>query len=349
MQRFIYRSVFPVTFYIAARRRLLDVICTADPLGRDDALALLRVFGFAEGLEIAVERSGAHVTFSQALLTVFLPSPLPDPAPRIDGGHPGMLQYGRTPEDPSPAGEDGAAGGNDPADDDSPEGGQAMCCRYFIDDKVDEFADLFEQAAASPLAAKMVARIGRPLRTSGEISPGDIVPVIARDKKGAVRAFPMMWGFAPSSAEGEKNASRRGAPLFNARVETASVRPAFAEAWASHRCVIPASYFFEWGPPPEDPDAPAVLAKNGRARYVIQPRAASVVRLAGLYHTERRGDLTYPAFTVLTRDSAGDMKAVHDRMPVMLPADLTELWTDPAADPAKIVRCALTDLFVEAG
>ena len=26
-----------------------------------------------------------------------------------------------------------------------------MCCRFFIDYKVDEFADLFEQAAASPL------------------------------------------------------------------------------------------------------------------------------------------------------------------------------------------------------
>ena len=344
MQRFIYRSVFPLTVYITRTARFLDVICAADSLKREEALALLRVFGFVEALEISLERSGAHLTFSQRLLTVFLPAaPAADSAPRLDAGHPGMLQYEKT----SPAASDpGNAGG---AENGEREGECAMCCRYFIDDKVDEFAAFFEQAAASPLTEKMVARIGKPLRTSGEINPCDIVPVIARDKKGTVRAFPMVWGFSPASLGDGQSGPRRSAPLFNARVETASSKPSFSEAWSSHRCAVPASWFFEWGPPPADPDAPVTLAKNGKARYVIQPRGASVTWLAGLYHTENRGGLTYPAFTVLTRDSAGDMRGVHDRMPVMLPSDLAELWTDPAADPAKIVKCALTDLFVEVG
>ena len=127
-----------------------------------------------------------------------------------------------------------------------------MCCRYYIEE-IEEMQVIVSDMMRSSLVRKWNELF--PIKTYGEMSPTDIVPVIARDKKGAVRAFPRMWGFAPSSAEGEKNASRRSAPLFNARVETASVRPAFAEAWASHRCVIPASYFFEWGPPPEDPDA----------------------------------------------------------------------------------------------
>jgi hypothetical protein len=33
---------------------------------------------------------------------------------------------------------------------------------------------------------------------------------------------------------------------MNARTETAPVKPTFKEAWASHRCIIPASWYYEW-------------------------------------------------------------------------------------------------------
>ena len=167
MQRFIYRSVFPLTVYITETSRFLDVICAADSLKRDEALALLRVFGFVEALEISLERSGAHLTFSQRLLTVFLPdAPAADSAPRLDAGHPGMLQYEKT----SPAASDpGNAGG---AENGEREGECAMCCRYFIDDKVDEFAAFFEQAAASPLTEKMWRGSAGP-----SVPPGRSIPV----------------------------------------------------------------------------------------------------------------------------------------------------------------------------
>lgn len=34
--------------------------------------------------------------------------------------------------------------------------------------------------------------------------------------------------------------------VFNARVESAKNKPTFKDAWKSHRCIIPASYYFEW-------------------------------------------------------------------------------------------------------
>ena len=214
-----------------------------------------------------------------------------------------------------------------------------MCCRYFIDDKVDEFAEYFEQATASPLAQKMVARLGRPLKTTGEINPTDMVPVIARDKKGTVRFFPMVWGFAPEG--------RRTASLFNARAESASEKPAFKDAWTSRRCIVPASYFFEWGPPPEGETVP--LTKAGKARYVIQPDGFYTTWMAGLYRMETDGNLTYPSFTILTRDSAGTMRSIHDRMPVIFRQDDIEYWIDPEEDPKRIIKLSLTDLYVMAG
>ena len=327
MQRFIYRSIFPITFYVARTARYLDVICTVDYLRREETVALLHTFGFVDGMEILIERSGPHITFSQDLLCAEV---------TLDTATLRMLQYIHPSS--SPPGGDEANGR---------EGDPSMCCRYFIDDKVDEFAEYFEQAATSALTSKMVARLGRPLKTSGEINPSDMVPVIARDKKGSVRAFPMVWGFAPSQDARFKMKS--SSPLFNARIETAAEKPTFSEAWKSHRCVIPASYFFEWGPPPMDEDAPVQLTRAGKARYIIQPRGASVTWMAGLYRTETDGDLSYPSFTILTRDSTGDMTRVHDRMPVMLPETLIASWTDPAENPSWITRSAITRLMVEAG
>ena len=309
---YIYRSFFPIIFFVSESSRLLDVICTVDFLSQEETLALLAYFGFVRGMHIGVSRKGAHVTFIQELITVRIPEPL-------DTLLNPMIQYVESEDRQEEI---------------------AMCCRYYIDDKADEFAEYFEQAAASPLKDKMVARLARPLKTAGEISPTDMVPVLARDKKGSIRAFPMVWGYTPDPP-------RRGRPLVNARVETAAVVPSFRDAWASHRCIVPASYFFEWGPPKTEENVR--LTKAGKARYIIQPTGTSATWLAGLYHTEKVNDLTYPSFTILTRSSAGEMCAIHDRMPVILPSSLLEDWITPQNDPAKLIRHALTDLYVAAG
>lgn len=52
----------------------------------------------------------------------------------------------------------------------------------------------------------------------------------------------MRWGLIPSWA---KDATI-GARMINARAETAAEKPAFKEAIARRRCIVPADGFYHW-------------------------------------------------------------------------------------------------------
>ena len=57
-----------------------------------------------------------------------------------------------------------------------------MCCRYWMESSP-ELRPFVEAANRSPLRAKMVARLARPLKTAGEIRPTDMVPAVAPGKR----------------------------------------------------------------------------------------------------------------------------------------------------------------------
>ena len=99
-----------------------------------------------------------------------------------------------------------------------------MCCRYYIEPESAFLEQLGDVAANTPLRKRMLQDIPKPLKTSGEIRPGDIAPVIATSKRGNKACFPMLWGF---------NSGNRSL-LPNARAETAAVKPLFQIAWRSH-------------------------------------------------------------------------------------------------------------------
>ncbi len=99
-----------------------------------------------------------------------------------------------------------------------------------------ELRPFVEQVNRAPLKEKMVSKLARPIKTSGEIRPTDMVPVVAPSPKGEAVVYPMVWGFSNPKA---------GSPIVNARVETASSKSLWKEAWEKHRCVIPASWYYE--------------------------------------------------------------------------------------------------------
>ena len=207
-----------------------------------------------------------------------------------------------------------------------------MCTRYYVE-LSPELRPYVEAASLTPLKAEMVSVLGKKFKAEGEIRPTDMAAVIASGRDGKQAVFPMVWGYHITGIDH---------PVVNARVESAKDKTSFAIDWARHRCIVPASYYFEW----EHIKRPDGAVKTGQ-KYAIQPRNATVTYLAGLYRIEEERGLKYPVFTVLTREPCEALARIHDRMPVILPGDAIDDWINPDADPAGIVTQALTDMVVE--
>jgi putative SOS response-associated peptidase YedK len=143
---------------------------------------------------------------------------------------------------------------------------------------------------------------------------------------GKKSVFPMKWGFTEKSL------------LMNARAETAAVKPAFKEAWARHRCIIPASYYFEWE---------HLISNDGKKhtgdKYLIQPKDSRVTWLCGLYRFEN----DMPVFTILTREADEGIRFIHDRMPLIMPDHLVDEWIKPVADPKLLIKESVTEMIAE--
>ena len=209
-----------------------------------------------------------------------------------------------------------------------------MCCRYYMESSP-ELRPFVERAMRSPLRERMITKLCRPLKTEGEIRPTDIVPVVARSaKEQTPTVYPMVWGF--------QNPKGNGPPLLNARVETAAEKPFWREAWNAHRCVIPASWYFEWE---------HLVGTDGRKKtgpkYMIQPKGSSIAYLAGLYQIEEIHGIKLPVFTILTREPGEAIRFIHDRMPVILPGESVRAWISAEGLPGEIIKSALTEMYFE--
>lgn len=207
-----------------------------------------------------------------------------------------------------------------------------MCYRFYME-MSSELRPYVEAAGKSTLTQKMITQLGKPLTTEGEIFPSSMVPVIAPNKDGAETVFSMVWGFDI------KGLSR---PVMNARVESASWKVSFREAWKKRRCIIPASWYFEWEHIPQD---------NGKmktgTKYAIQPAGTDITYLAGLYQMQEFMELKYPVFTILTREPTQYIMRIHDRMPLILPKECIGDWISPDGKPEDILPYAVTDLIAE--
>ncbi len=187
-----------------------------------------------------------------------------------------------------------------------------MCGRYYIEseDVVEELREIIEAVNRKVTEADKV-------KTSGEVFPTNVVPVLAGGK-----VVPMKWGYKGQSL------------TVNARSETVTDKPMFRRSVVEARCLIPASGYYEWEPTEE--------GKKKRALFAPTP----VIYMAGIYRQEK--DLVLPSFVILTREAAPGIKHIHARMPVILAGDQRRAWLAGGANARGIIERAFEGIEARA-
>lgn len=152
-----------------------------------------------------------------------------------------------------------------------------------------------------------------PISPRYNIAPTQNVPVVFSDSEGT-HLDSMRWGLVPHWTK-ELVSSK---PLINARAETVAEKPSFRTPFKRHRCLVPASGFYEW-------------KREGTKKtpYYIHLADDAPMCFAGLWGTwdVEDGSLLH-SFTIITTFANELVKPIHDRMPVILRENDQELWLD---------------------
>ena len=194
-----------------------------------------------------------------------------------------------------------------------------MCARVTLTiDDIDEIAGMLD-AELSPEDARRYKR-------RYNVAPSDTHWML---EYGADRRVlvPAKWGYVPTSPPG-----RARKPLINVRGEQVGSGHGFREAFASRRCAVVTDGFFEWN--------------QRREPFWYHRPDGGLVLLAGLFQGAADAERE-PRFTVLTTRPNKLISAIHDRMPVIVPAARIDDWlTAPPAEAAALIAPAPEDTLI---
>jgi putative SOS response-associated peptidase YedK len=176
-----------------------------------------------------------------------------------------------------------------------------MCGRYYIEIEDSELRSIIAEVERNSSV------------NTGEIYPTNNVPVQAKD--GSITV--MRWGFPRFDGKGV---------IINARSETASSKTVFARPMMEGRCLVPASWYFEW-------------EKRGvqKVKYALMPQG-------GTKFDSKTGE---HSFVILTRPAWDGISFIHDRMPVILPKECHDEWLS-GHDPEGTMKWAINEMEYKA-
>jgi putative SOS response-associated peptidase YedK len=154
------------------------------------------------------------------------------------------------------------------------------------------------------------------------IAPSQDVVVVRLSASGGRELRLMRWGLVPAFAKDLSVGHR----LINARADALATRPALREAFRHRRCLVIASGFYEWQAGP-----------YGKTPYYLSSPDGALFAFAGLWDRWRspaRG--LVESCTIITTDPNELVRALHDRMPVVLTPQQAREWLDPRTEPARL-------------
>ncbi len=181
-----------------------------------------------------------------------------------------------------------------------------MCGRFTLTRSAAEVAEHFGLAAAPVLRPRF------------NVAPTQRVLAIRTPREGSGReAAQLHWGLVPFWAKHPRDAAKH----INARVETLAERPAFRDAAARRRCLVPADGFYEWRG-----------ARAERQPFHIALPEGELFAFAALHErwpTPEGG--TLESVAIVTTAATPNIKPLHARMPILIDPTAYAAWLSPDA------------------
>lgn len=223
-----------------------------------------------------------------------------------------------------------------------------MCSRYaFIPDSP-AWGDF--RAMLGGLAEELLALAAQP-----KLSPTDRVPIVIQQPGAPPQLVHARWGFVPHWW----NKPELPRLSFNARSEEAAVKPMWRDALRTTRCLIPATRWYEWQHL-HGAKVPHTLTPGDGRGFMFaglwslwRPRGKGSDEFSPAYgqteslRPENSSD-AFPTCVILTTEATAAVRAVHDRMPVVLAPQAWLRWLDPAQTGAAAALALLREHGVRA-
>ena len=152
----------------------------------------------------------------------------------------------------------------------------------------------------------------------------DLLPVVRYDRKAGECSLDILrWSLVPYWAK-DINV---GFANISAKAEGIENRPAFREAFARRRCLVPVNGFYEWK-----------KTVSGKQPYAIALADHPLMALAGLWENWRSpaGEWVR-SFAIITTTPNELCAELHDRMPVVLGRAAWPTWLgEEPAEPSEL-------------
>ena len=166
-------------------------------------------------------------------------------------------------------------------------------------------------------------KIASQLAPSYNIAPSQSVFAIDSNNQ----LVQLRWGLVPHWSK--EATVKKG--IINARAETVDKKPAFKRNFKYKRCLIPADGFYEW-------------KRTGMKKvpYRITLKNGELFGFAGLWDswvTPEGGVLN--TCTIITTTANSLVETIHDRMPVILPREVEDIWLNPEITDSRLLNSLL--------
>ncbi|SOC26134.1 SOS response-associated peptidase [Thalassospira xiamenensis] len=155
------------------------------------------------------------------------------------------------------------------------------------------------------------------------VAPTHFCPVVLTDGKDTWGET-AYWGFVPHWWK--KSLNDKKFNTINAKAEEIHKKATYSAAVKQHRCLVPATCFYEWRKSDRQPFAIGIGDGNDGFKPFLMAGIWS--RWTGNYKDSQSEELKFDActFTILTREAGDRMAKIHTREPAILTDDEIASW-----------------------